>query len=179
MATNWVFGSKNIPIKLASTYWATERNATMTPDEGLIDTMTHSKEWLRRQGIGIEGNITGLSMLHSFVGGEHIEFIGGSRYADDGLILSLCNERSKFIMKKLRKTACVKILDVELLKTIVDSQITTVGIMRSCEYTGSHNRNHFLKSCADSWQCEFRMFWQGISNIAVSIPAGLAEPVTF
>jgi len=49
--------------------------------------------------------------------------------------------------------------------------------MRDCEYTDSHQRNHFLKSAKDKWQDEFRVFWKGNKMRMVKIPAGTAELV--
>ena len=49
--------------------------------------------------------------------------------------------------------------------------------MAICEYTSGPNRNHFLKSEANAWQEEFRIFWHGSAERSVILPDGIGELV--
>ena len=98
--------------------------------------------------------------------------INASYYSEDGLILSFSNELSETIAKKLGKKCCVKITGLKKLKKAIDRKIGVKGIMKDCEYTDDHQRNHFLKSTEDQWQKEYRMFWSYNADVVVAIPKG-------
>lgn len=50
------------------------------------------------------------------------------------------------------------------LKKYIDEQLGCVGIYQRCEYTKTHQRNHFLKSKDDAWQQEYRIFWDTVKH---------------
>jgi hypothetical protein len=173
---SWVHGGV-IPINLASTYLRQDRSGIYTPDENLI---YRSPVDLRALGIHVERGATigSFSFKNCSIGGVPIpDFEDGTFRSEDGLILSFCNSASSDIAKRLGKTCCVKILDINALKDLISNQLGTQGKMGTCEYTHTHERNHFLKSAEDSWQNEFRIFWEGDKNVEVALPAGVAIPV--
>ncbi|QLK60855.1 hypothetical protein GE278_08825 [Enterobacteriaceae bacterium Kacie_13] len=174
----WLDGGK-VPLFQSSTYKRSERHSIFTPDENLIDSSTHDVNVLKPL-IVIEGDcdvtITGDNTVNGkpfLTEGAHIK-----RKYEDGLVLCLANSRSNLIARKLRKSACVKILDVESLKAILDEQIEIEGQMGECTYTATHERGHFLKSNLDAWQDEFRIFWPNAKNMEVIIPPKVAQRVT-
>lgn len=90
----------------------------------------------------------------------------------------LCNSKSSEIARRLEKLACVKIPDTDRLKSIIDKQLGVEGIAKPCEYTSGYERDHFLKSVADGWQDEFRIFWPyGRGPVTVDLPTGIAEKI--
>lgn len=173
----WLYGGK-VPLYQSSKYLSEERHATFTPDENLIDKSTHDIEEF--QGfINISGDCTLFIDEHttfdekSYAGGVHID-----RRYEDGLVLCMANRRSNYIAKKLGKMACVKIIDLEKLKSVLDQQIGMIGEMGYCTYVANHERGHFLKSSKDAWQDEFRIFWPGAKSQEVIIPPGTAVKIS-
>lgn len=169
----WTQGG-TIPISLASAYRSTKRRGIFTPDENLINDL--------------HGDLSAFSpLIESIPNFKDCAFVNntangpiallGSRYFDDGLVLSFCVERSWMICRKLGKTCCVKIHDVESLKLLVDEQLGEIGISARCQYTDTHQRNHFLKSTADSWQMEHRLFWAAREPAEVLLPPGIGTLV--
>ena len=94
---------------------------------------------------------------------------------EDGLILSFCNHFKIETANCFQKKACVRIINIEKTRKKIDKQLGCKGIMKNCEYTDDHQRNHFLKSVEDSWQDEFRIFWRTNQEKLVRIPCGTAE----
>ncbi|HGF0769551.1 TPA: hypothetical protein ACF7ZB_001869 [Kluyvera georgiana] len=175
----WVFPWTRggiVPLYQASNYLSDERIGVMTPDENLIDTSTHDIKAFGGS-VKIEGGGTILCTNSNLNGQFYPGTVKFEQRVEDGLVLCLANKKSAEVAEKLGKRACVEISDVERLKYFLDRQIGINGIMRSCEYTNGHNRNHFLKSHLDSWQDEFRIFWPGAKSIRVSIPSGIAKEV--
>jgi hypothetical protein len=175
-SNTWINGG-DIPISLASTYLNKDRDGILTPDENLIH-----KSPVNLKGLGsslhiAEGaNVKGLTITNSSMDGVRIpNIVKADYYVEDGLILSFCNSLSSDVAKKLKKKACVKITNIEKLRKSIDKQLGIKGIMKKCEYTNDHQRNHFLKSVEDSWQDEYRIFWKYPTNKVVKIPSGLAE----
>lgn len=173
----WVNGG-TVPLSCASSYLSVERHQTKTPDENLIDTSSHdvkSLEPLVR--IVSEGgaSLTNISIGKVINNGMLVaQDILINRQYEDGLILCVSNRKSNFIAKRFGKFACVRILDINLLKDALDEQIGVVSQMGKCSYTTGHLRNHFLKSSLDSWQDEFRLFWPNQAAREVIIPKGTA-----
>lgn len=154
-----------------------ERDGIFTPDENLIYESTHDLETLKPV-VAIEGNVKNITIgkiVHNRV--TIAENVKASRYEEDGVILSFCNRKSKAIAQKMKKEACVKIFCVEELKKIIDAQLGKTGIAKPCEYTASHERNHFLKFIEDEWQDEFRMFWDHQERVEIVLPPGLAKKI--
>lgn len=173
----WLDGG-TVPLFQSSTYKSKERHATFTPDENLIDKSTHNADDFKGY-FKLTGNCTVTFDEGCSFNGRTIE--GGmyfDRQHEDGLVLCMANSRSNLIARKLRKAACVKILDIEALKAFLDKQIGIEGQMGNCAYTKTHERDHFLKSHLDSWQDEFRIFWPNAKNIEVTIPPKIAQRVS-
>ncbi|MCR1304018.1 MULTISPECIES: hypothetical protein [unclassified Enterobacter] len=171
----WVYGG-NVPLSLASKYKKDERHGIYTPDENLVDSSTHDLNKVFGGGVNLMG--TNHVFIDSYVNGELFPFMQYNRTFEDGLILCLANRRSNYIAKKLKKFSCVKILNVENLKLILDEQIGVVSEMGPCKYTSSHIRNCFTKSNLDSWQDEYRLFWPGAEPRDVFIPKGTATRIS-
>lgn len=170
----WIKGGV-VPLFSASKYLSDERSGVFTPDENLIDTSTHDVKNYSGM-ITMEGDST-LTITNSFVRGTFHSRMVFDQKIENGLVLCLANSKSIDIAKRLGKEACVEILNVDLLKRYLDKQIGANSIMRPCEYTDGHNRNHFLKSSQDAWQDEFRIFWPGVDSLRVSIPSGIGREV--
>jgi hypothetical protein len=172
----WINGGE-IPISLASTYINKERDGILTPDENLIHESPVNLKGLSPFLHFAEGaSIRHLTITNSRFNGVRIpDIVNAGYYVEDGLILSFCNSLSGEVAKKLKKKACVKITNIEKLRKSIDRQLGFKGIMKECEYTNGHQRNHFLKSVEDSWQDEYRIFWKYPTNKVVKIPSGLAE----
>ena len=170
----WVGGGR-VPIKLASSYLSPVRSGIFTPDETLIHDSPH--DLTNIPGV-ILNNVKGITFTGCYSNGKKIpEIFGASYYREDGVILSFSNRRSSSIAKRLRKVACVKVLNMHALKDCLDRQIGVEGMMAHCQYTDDHQRNHFLKSVEDQWQDEFRIFWPHIEPIEVDIPPRTARAV--
>ncbi|ABM05100.1 conserved hypothetical protein [Psychromonas ingrahamii 37] len=173
----WVNGG-DIPIALASTYLSDTRSGIMTPDENLIHESPIPIPSLKNIGIRIE-NVRSLTMTNCRGNGMKIPNMKNAHYyKQDGLILSFCNSFNNEVAYKLDKKACVKVNDIKALCGVIDKQLGRKGVMRSCQYTHSHKRNHFLKHVDDSWQDEFRLFWLIKENKSVTLPSGVCEFVS-
>lgn len=173
---SWVNGG-DVPISVASTYIRGVRDGIYTPDENLIhDSIVDLKSLSPMIHIATGAQVKGLSIIGSSFNGRKIpNIINASYYNEDGLILSFCNEFSPEIARKMGKKCCEKILDIEHLRKVIDKQLGKKGKMKNCQYTDSHQRNHYLKSHEDKWQNEYRLFWKGTENKLVTLPPGIAE----
>ncbi len=169
-----------VPICLASTYLATIRKATYTPDENLIHD---SPVDLLNMGLihaadPTKVTIRSMTTKNIVVNGVRLPDVTNGRYErEDGLILSLCNRKNSSIARRLGKRAGVRIHDVEKLKHLIDHQLGTTGIMGPCVYVEDHRRDHFTKSTEDAWQDEFRIFWPVLRDAKVLLPAGVARRI--
>ena len=175
----WINGGE-IPISLASSYLSTVRSDTRTPDENLINDMNIDIQQLRPLiSVSAGGGLRNATFRNNFVNGRRLpEVQDGNYFHEDGLILSFSLQKSRGLATRMGKEACVKILDIDYLKQCIDKQLGLNGTLRRCEYTAGPNRNHFLKSKADSWQLELRIFWPGGSARQVVLPSGIAELVS-
>lgn len=177
-ADTWVSGGL-IPINPASTYRSMEREGIFTPDENLIhkaevDLMSLSPFLSIAPG----AHIRGLTMTNNYMNGVRMPDVNDVQYyLDDGLILSFSTRLTGVLAKKMKKKACVKILNIDLLKSSLDEQLGVKSEAELCRYTRGHERNHFLKSELDSWQAEFRLFWPITKKVEVSVASGTAELV--
>lgn len=175
-ADTWIDGG-TIPIKSASAYLSQERNGIMTPDETKIH-IGESYDTLKQYGIHIE-NVQDFTFTNNTtIGPDGIPrpIPDVRAYTEHGLILSFCTQNSRDIAEKLGKKVCVEILDIKKTKKLLDKKLGIKGEMRECEYTSDHQRNHFLKSDADAWQNEFRIFWKTeVQERSVNIPANTAK----
>ncbi len=177
-ADTWVKGG-DIPISLASTYLHDERDGTLTPDENLIhESEVDLKSLSPIVRIEDGAQIGSFSMTNCTLNGERLPDIEDAKfYTEDGVILSFSNSLSSSIAAKLGKKCCVRVSKLKDLRKLIDKQLGVKGVMKECEYTDDHQRNHFLKSTEDSWQEEFRIFWKYSSNVTVTIPKGHAKLV--
>ena len=175
-ADTWINGG-TIPIKSASTYLSQERNGIMTPDETKIH-IGASYDTLKQYGIHLE-NVQNLVFTNNTtIGPDGIPrpIPDVRTYTEHGLILSFCTQNSRDIAEKLGKKVCVEILNIKKTKKLLDKKLGIKGEMRECEYTSDHQRNHFLKSDADAWQNEFRIFWKTeVQERSVNIPVNTAK----
>lgn len=165
-------------MRLASTYRSIERNGIFTPDENIIDNSTHSLDVLKGflDVSEVQNNLY-ISFKDVNFGEKSMDGVIFDRRHEDGLVLCLSNSESAFRARKMKKVACVRIYDVKALKRIIDGQLGKKSIAGDCEYTTGHRRGHFLKSTADSWQKEYRMFWKHDRNVEITLPPGIATLV--
>jgi len=172
----WVTGGL-IPISPASTYKSMERDGIFTPDENLIHNSAVDIRSLRgcvdvNPALGVRG----LTMIGCERDGVPIpNFFNADFYEDDGLILSFSSRLTGVVARKMKKKACVKIIDMDGLRRHLDETLGVQSIAGYCEYTESHERNHFLKSELDSWQAEYRLFWPIKERVEVQLLPGVAE----
>lgn len=173
-ANAWINGGK-IPLNLASSYKSHERNGVKTPDENLIHDSNFDLRLLY-PAIAMK-NVKSFTMHGCKINGKMVPNIYNAKfYIEDGVVLCLSKTLNAKVAAKFgNKKCCVRILDVEKLKSIIDSEIGVGGVLRDCEYTDSFQRNHFLKSTMDSWQSETRIFWAVNNKIEVILPPGIAE----
>ena len=174
----WINGG-TIPLSLASSYLSDTRSEIYTPDENRINDMgVNIEELAPLIKISPGGGLKNATFKNNYVNGRKMpEVENGNYYQEDGIILSFSRELSKFLADKMGKKAVVKIFNIQELKLCIDEQLGAEGAMAVCEYTSGPNRNHFLKSEADAWQKEFRIFWQGLSERSVILPDGVGELV--
>lgn len=175
-ADAWIKGGQ-IPISLASSYLSDSRDGILTPDENLVHDSTYPIPDFRQFGIHFN-NVKSITMSGNKFNGKKIPDVkNASYYKEDGLILSFCDELDAKIAHRMGKKVCVKILDMECLKTVLDKEVGSKGIMKGCTYTKGFQRDHFLKSTEDSWQKEFRIFWPKNKSFWVNIPSNIGELV--
>ncbi len=173
----WIRGGK-IPLKVASTYLSLERAGTLTPDENLIHEGPYPAESIYNW-LGLKGKIPDSFLFRGNTSNGRA-LPDAERRFEDGFVLCLCNSLNQLVCKQLGKSACVRILNVEKLKAVLDAQMGKIGAAGSCRYTKSHQRNHFLKSEADQWQDEYRIFWpldesDELDDRWVDLPEGMAD----
>lgn len=174
-AKAWVEGGE-VPISLASSYLGDTRDGIYTLDENRIHDSPVDLTSLR-PFIYVE-NVKNFTFVGNTLNGKPMpDVVNANYYLEDGIILSFCNVLSGAIALRLRKKACVKIHNILELKASIDQQIGKVGTIDDCRYTNDHQRNHFLKSSADAWQKEHRIFWHETEGRTVKIPAGTATLV--
>ena len=150
---------------------------TLTPDENLIHDSPVSFDLLRQHGVDMQ-NVKNMSFVNcNFDGLQLNELKNISYFQEDGLILSFCHAFDKKIASRLGKAACVRVKNIKSLKTIIDQQLGVVSNASTFRYTKDHQRNHFLKSSEDSWQREYRLFWDLKEPQLVALPPGVAEEV--
>ena len=154
----WLDGGV-IPISLASRFVGDSRRGTQTPDENRI----------RRSSVDLTGlspfihirpnsTVVSLNVIGASINGvRQPDIINATQGSEDGLVICHANTLNRKIAERLGKLACVEIQDVASLKTVIDEQLGTDGIMRECQYTDGHVQDTFLKSRADEWQDEFRL----------------------
>lgn len=170
----WVNGGP-VPLNLASSYVSRERRGTNTPDElRELDCPDPDGAWRIISSIFVGATPDNCDVNASIIGPQGFMPLKDRR--EDGLILCLSNS---FDIEKqanrYRKDACVRILDVEALKRVLDDALGAESQMRSCDYTAGRNRNPFLKSVEDKWQDEFRLYWKSVKEPKwVPLSAGLA-----
>lgn len=171
----WTHGG-TVPLRLASSYRSQERRGTSTPDECKLTScyVDPKKAW---QVIG--QLIEGASPDNCDV--EDVLIIGDVATSltdkfEDGLILCLSNSFDlEAHANRYPKDACVRITDIEHLKSTLDTLIGSTSVMDHCRYTTDHERSPFTKSDADSWQDEFRLYWKDVKEErSVTIPPGMA-----
>lgn len=174
-AEAWTNGGL-IPISPASTYKSLEREGIYTPDENLIHESSFDLLSLREY-IRLD-NVKNFSLGGANLDGWIIpEIKNASLYEDDGLILSFSTRLTKILARNMKKRACVKIIDIDRLQRVISDQLGVSAIVGFCEYTSSHERNHFLKSELDEWQAEYRMFWPLKEKVEVNLPVGVGQLV--
>ena len=94
---------------------------------------------------------------------------------EDGLILSI-SRGSVARWKDEGKQACIRIVNIVKLRSVLDAAIGVKSVADEVRYTVTMQRDHFLKGREDQWQREYRFFW-AVENPQVTwveIPAGIA-----
>lgn len=174
----WVDGGE-IPLSLASKYKRMDRDGIFTPDENLVHESTTDLLSLYPYVVfGAGAVVRNLQMTNVYVNGVRIpDIVGANLYKEDGLIQSFCNVFDVDIAARFGKAACVRIHDIDKLRKHIDKRLGVKSRFGDCKYTHDHQRNHFLKSSADGWQHEYRLFWPSDTERSVVLPAGVAEVV--
>jgi len=167
----WIKGGP-VPFSVASKYKREERGGIYTPDENLIDKSTFD---VKNMGPAVRfGSRGDMHVIFENCTTDTGVFSGEVRRRyEDGMVICLSVKRSKFIARQLGKRACVKITDINRLKACVDEYTGVKGVAGLCKYTARHERDHFLKSTYDSWQQEYRLFWNGVSGVEIVLPPGM------
>lgn len=171
-ADAWIHGGL-VPFYKASRYKSETRDGVYTPDENQIDETTFD---FRPYSQLIQFADTSINN-HVSLNVDGVEVVKDAlinRYVEDGLVVCLSNTRSLFLARKLGKQVCIRINDVEKLKSLIDDFVGIEGVAGFCSYTLGHNRNHFLKSYEDVWQDEYRLFWKDQDSIEIELPPGMA-----
>jgi hypothetical protein len=174
----WVKGGE-IPLSLASSYLASERAGTKTPDEvrhrslrGISD-----RDFEQVAKIGPKSTVS-IQARRVVIGGQEVgRNVQFSQRHLDHVVLCLSNSFSKAIMDRLGKRACVEIADWEQLVKAINQQIWVTGTGGRVDYTVSADRNPFLKSEEDQWQDEFRIVWPSQQAVVVTLPARIGKQV--
>ncbi|MES2173289.1 MAG: hypothetical protein V4523_05010 [Pseudomonadota bacterium] len=163
----WTQGGA-IPISPASRYRSQDRKGVFTPDENIIRHTDNNPDWAfyAPNDGPVPIRVTGNARVHFgnsvYVGGygHGMARLTGtfSQSFEDGLILSLSQKPVRKWIDE-GKNACVEIVDLDRLIGVLNDAIGYKCTAQSVEYTKGIQRNHFLKSDEDAWQCEFRLFW--------------------
>jgi hypothetical protein len=178
MIKTWTDGGK-LPIALSSSYKADERSAQMTPDENLILDSNMPLQQARELGFDFGENVRfcGIENCMGPYGPIPDIFVGEHR-REDGLVLCFANSYGTAIARRFNRKFCVRVDNLEALKSSIDMQLGVAGISGDCKYTIDHNRNHFLKYVDDAWQDEFRIFWPLVKKgVEVILPPNCASAV--
>ena len=178
MIKTWTDGGE-LPIRLSSTYKADERSGQMTPDENLILDSNMPLRQAKELGFEFGENVR-FCRISNCMGpnGPIPDIFVAEHRREDGLVLCFANSFSTAIAARFNRRFCVRIDNLEALKTSIDKQLGVQGISGDCKYTIDHNRNHFLKYIDDAWQDEFRIIWPTIRNeVTVVLPPNCASVV--
>lgn len=178
----WIKGGL-IPIKPASSYKSDDRSGVFTPDETI--TLDSSKELEAVRGMKLDvsngGSIKNVVVVNSANDPRYLPNFQLSEYSHwDGWIMCFCLTQSAAIARRFKgKAACIQILDIEKLKTVLDRQLGSISRGGKCEYTRDHRRHEFLKSHKDRWQAEYRFYWHclGAKEVEVELPPNMAKLV--
>jgi hypothetical protein len=172
----WTHGG-TVPLSLASAYRRAERGSIFTPDEGRKQTVANATpaqvEAIQRTIIMDRGG--GVHARRVKWDDWEAENVHISVTPVDGVVLCLSNSESREICARLGKIACVAIDRPTRLFLRLCAQLGTKGNHGPCEYTDTANRDVFLKSSADKWQDEYRLFWPGSAACSVEIEHGTAR----
>jgi hypothetical protein len=170
-----------IPIFPARKYLSEERSGTLTPDErirtskGAASVADISKGF--KFPLGMSVSIKNLSInLNDGRGALPVDY---ETKPIIGYIISLSNNYSRTTQVKLGKECCIKIKDVDSLCSVIAAQLGVIGQHKRVLYTVSDDRDVFLKSSADHWQDEYRLFFpvetkHSVAPTWVNIPSGTA-----
>ncbi len=178
----WVNGGQ-VPLGVASDYFDVERTRTSTPDEGMTyyGTAPVYREGNRvYSGGSVFENVNVVEIDNRYIdcGGPDGRLFSGIvdfRSSWDGAIFCCSNRYKSSTGLRLGKLFCVKILDIEQLKYVLDEQVGLESQSNRCSYTRGIERDVFLKSHLGKWQDEYRLYWTNLPRQTVQIPSGLAE----
>lgn len=175
-ADAWINGGK-IPIFPAGTYLSNERGGIYTPDENRL-LRSNRDISLLPPGFGPLNAGYTFAASNTY-NGARLPDIFVSAGFQEALVLCMSNDVDADAAGRMGKAACVRILNVERLKAILDEQAGSVSRMGRCTYTDEQRQiDHFVKSLDDKWQDEFRFAWPGLDKeVWVELPPGVAEPV--
>lgn len=171
----WIEGG-DVPLALASRYVSSEREGVMTPDENhVFDSPLGIKGLPPAMSFGPKFQARNFQIKGFRLNGRVLPDMVINQYYEDGAVLCLSNSCSEETARRFGKQICLRINDVNVLKGEVDRQMGVASKMSACNYTDGPERNTFLKSSADSWQDEFRLFWLNCEAKWVNLPPGMAE----
>ena len=179
----WVNGGR-VPINPASTYLSNVRKGTRTPDENRQFRYKGIPEALVNPNMGwvpftVGDNTSARVSDVTIVTSERFDYIEQAELhsrIEDGLILSFSRERVPQ-WREEGKRACVRIVNFYKLLASANRGLRQTCVHKGIDYTEKAERNHFLKSDEDQWQCEYRMFWKRRDPVEtwIHIPPGIAE----
>lgn len=173
----WIEGGEVPAPRLASSYLAEERSGTKTPDEAKnVVTFGGDPNWFL--------NFLGGGNIHHCVAERNIGpngplpdvFVQRHEH-EDVRIMCFSRHFHWYVGSRLKKTACVRIPDIDALKCDLDRQFGAESEGGACKYTTGHNKGHFLKGVADAWQDEYRLVWPASADVpqGLIIPSGTAR----
>lgn len=177
-AEAWINGGP-IPIFPARAYLSDERGGIYTPDEnrqldsnadvGLLPPLLRAEVGRAKYFIATNNTYNGARLPDVTARSGYLE----------ALVLCMSNDIDADAAGRMGKSVCVRILNVERLKGILDDQVGAESRMGRCRYTDEERQiDHFAKSLHDKWQNEFRFVWPGLDKeVCVELPPSIAERV--
>jgi hypothetical protein len=183
-ARAWIEGG-TVPLAMTSKYRSLERSGILTPDEDVHRQLNNAPYE------ALKGLIDDKLLFHSNFQLEGVTIRNRAlqtEYKDvslknevrPALVLCLSTKKDAALATRLGKKACVEVTNPAALKIALDQQVGRSSTQNKCDYTFSFDRNHFLKSAEDAWQCEYRFIWSGIAKgRSVEIPPGTGRLISF
>lgn len=184
--STWLDGGI-IPLKLASSFFSTERSKTQTPDENRIinlKTKLSDDDFNRSYKISTTTNLNIQISGNRIIKNGILVDDGSTNFKQkmiDGYVMSFSTKLSRQIANKFEMPFVIKITDLEKLKNTINAQISLPFSEGLCSYTSKIDRCVFLKGIDDEWQREYRFFWKvnnsSSNEVFIEIPKNIAKQV--